>query len=248
MKDWCWINRQVIRDHGKILGANGIAVLTMIASCENSETKEAFPSISYISQNLGLGRQAVMRAIKMLDSLGYLERTKVNGRRTFYKLTTPTGDVILDTKPVSPQNYTSITTELPPVSPQYSNDTNITNIIKEPTPVVREPKTNFLATNYFYAQYKNKYNTKYPVTNPSKYLIQLTNQYSELTFESFKLMIDRFMDGGGKDFQKFIWAIPELYSVVIDKSKEEAEKERNRKYQEYYSTENVRRRAMNGEE
>lgn len=245
MKDWCWINRQVIREHGKVLGANGIAVLTMIASCENSETKEAFPSISYISQNLGIGRQAVMRAIKMLDSLGYLERTKVNGRRTFYKLTTPTGEVILDSNQYHNGTGTSITTELPPVSPQYSNDTNITNIINDTVPVGTKPY--FLAVNYFYKQYNTKYNTPYPV-NRARYIKQMASTCPDLSFEILKKMVDKFLDGNGVDFQKFIWGIPELHASVLDSKQVKKHSGLSDKdFAEYYSQDAILKRIMNGE-
>lgn len=209
MKDWFWINRSAIREHGKMLGATPIAVLAVLACCENDESRDCFPSISYISNTLNTGRATVMRAIKLLESFGYLEKTKINGRKNIYKLTTPTGVVLTG-------NHTSTTTELVPVPPQNSKEHNIKNIIKEPAVVPTGPKPYMLGINYFYSAYLQKYNMKYPVDRV-RYIKQLQN--SELPFESFKLMIDRFLDGGGKDFQKFIWQIPELFASVAPAQK-----------------------------
>jgi hypothetical protein len=64
---WYWINKTVLQDHGRDIGAVGIAVYSCLAFFADSR-QTCFPSQQYIAELLGCSRATVNRAIKDLEA------------------------------------------------------------------------------------------------------------------------------------------------------------------------------------
>lgn len=106
--------------------------------------------------------------------------------------------------------------EVSPVKPLYNEENQLRESIREEQPTVSKNQTPLLVTNYFFSKYKERYKTNYPADR-GRFIKALKNIESDLPFESFKTMIDKFIDGGGDDMQKFIWAMPKLATAVVKK-------------------------------
>lgn len=212
MSDYLWINRSAIKRDGKTLGANGVAILAAIACCENTRSGDAFPSQSWISEHLNISIKTVGRYLKILEATGYIKRLKKTGFVTYYTLTQPM-------EPRTQSLVTPDTESVPPRTQSPTNNSNLNTIINETHVVPKEPKPYILATNYFYSAYKQKYNREYPV-NRGRYYKQLKDNYSELTFDTFKSMIDDYLETGGEDFQKMLFRVPELYKRASDRKRQ----------------------------
>lgn len=129
-KNYCWINRSAIWEHGKLLGSDGVAILMVISCCLNDRTMRSFPSQGYIARTLGIAKITVNRYLKLLESVGYIERDLKNGVKTFYKLTQPVVNIEVNSGFVLQGNEVGVISREPlPLSPENRINQNITNRI-----------------------------------------------------------------------------------------------------------------------
>lgn len=93
-KNWLWMRRELLREHGDELGMRGVAVYAALASFTDS-SNTAYPSLNTIAEMLDISRPTVRKAIQDLHRLGWIgyeERTKEDGADTshmFYLLEAP---------------------------------------------------------------------------------------------------------------------------------------------------------------
>lgn len=128
MSDYCWINRSAIREHGRLLGSDGVAILMVISCCLNDKTMLCFPSQAHIARTLGISKITVNRYLKVLEVAGFIERDLKSGVKTYYKLTQPIGNIEVSSGLVLNQNEAGVISTVPlVVSPQYRINHNITN-------------------------------------------------------------------------------------------------------------------------
>lgn len=83
-KNWLWMRRELVREHGDELGMRGVAVYAALASFAD-ESNTAYPSLSTVANMLDISRTTVQKAIKQLRSLGwiaYKNRTDESGADT----------------------------------------------------------------------------------------------------------------------------------------------------------------------
>jgi hypothetical protein len=74
-KNWLWMRRELLREHGSELGAHGIAVYAAIASFAGAN-ETAYPSMKTIADLIGCSRKTVKRRIKDLHRLGWIAYEK----------------------------------------------------------------------------------------------------------------------------------------------------------------------------
>lgn len=93
-KNWLWMRREILRQHGEELGTRGVTVYAALASYANQHNT-AYPSLGSLADLLGISKTTVRKAINDLvdlDWIGYKERTRNNGAKTthrFYLLECP---------------------------------------------------------------------------------------------------------------------------------------------------------------
>lgn len=71
---WAWFDKRVIRQYGRQLGPQGIAVYMALAIHVDGETQSCFPSYQTIAQEIGASRSTVLRAIALLCQLGLVSK------------------------------------------------------------------------------------------------------------------------------------------------------------------------------
>lgn len=100
--------------------------------------------------------------------------------------------------------------------PLYNEENQLRESIREEQPTVIKTKIPLEATNYFFTKYKERYKTNY-LADRGRFIKQFQKLDSDLTIDSFKSMIDKFIDCGGNDLQKFIWDMPKLATKIVKK-------------------------------
>ena len=83
--DWYWINRSILKIHGRSLGAAGIAVYNVLASFADARAQTCFPTQSYIANRTNMSRMTVARKIRQMKQMGLIEVYQIKGR-WFYRL------------------------------------------------------------------------------------------------------------------------------------------------------------------
>lgn len=80
---WFWLEKSIVRDYLPAIGASGLAVYCLLASCVD-ENQTCFPSQSYIAAALNCSRSTVCRALRKLEEAGViLRRAGERGRTDF---------------------------------------------------------------------------------------------------------------------------------------------------------------------
>lgn len=92
-KNWYWISRSVLKQHGNILKPTGLAVYNVLASYANSKSQTCFPSQKTIADRIGLCRETVNRKVKLLTEKRLIRVKRLNGRCLYFLLRP---DVILN--------------------------------------------------------------------------------------------------------------------------------------------------------
>ena len=93
-RNWLWMRRELLREHGDRLGVYGIAVYAALASFAD-ESNTAYPSIQSVADMIGCSTNKVRESINQLCQLGWIgyeEQHTDSGRQTshlFYLLKAP---------------------------------------------------------------------------------------------------------------------------------------------------------------
>lgn len=199
---------------------------------------KCFPSRTELARSLGCVRETAWRYVKELQDAKLINQID----KSYIFFHHPLMDDVAD----SQHDVAGLQHDVADSQPPIRRESLKESIREEPSKPVSKNQTPLKTVLYFFSKYKEKYNRDYPA-NKAKFINIFSNLEAKFSFDEYKLMIDKFLSDGHNDLQKFIWKLPDLVSVLQDKDKEKAEAERNRKYQEYYSTEAVLKRAQNGE-
>ena len=116
--DWYWIQKKVIREYPKKVGATGILVYNFLASLADSR-QSCFPSQKYIAKCLGYSRATVNKAIKALEKNGLIKIKRRGRYYCIYSLVEPrckVGETQMSNRKNSDVKYTD------------TNNNNITRI------------------------------------------------------------------------------------------------------------------------
>lgn len=84
------VDNCVIDLYGRHLKSSGIAVYSVLCRFANNSTQKAFPSLTKISELIGMDRHTVIKYLDLIVSLKLAEKNTVEGRYTTYTLLEPT--------------------------------------------------------------------------------------------------------------------------------------------------------------
>jgi len=59
--EWYWIHKWVIKEYGREIKPNGIAVYNVLSGFSNNKTQKAWPSLSAIGDLIGVSRDTAKR-------------------------------------------------------------------------------------------------------------------------------------------------------------------------------------------
>lgn len=172
-----------------------------------------FPKKTTLAKDLGVTRSGAWKYIDELKKALLIEEK--DGHFVFLSHELMSGKCFLQ------ETNVSVGKQKFPTGNAYIRRESIRESIREgdkeqePKPETKN-QTPLLVTNYFFSKYKERYKTNYPADR-GRFIKALKNIESDLPFESFKTMIDKFIDGGGDDMQKFIWAMPKLATTIVKK-------------------------------
>ncbi|UZF34539.1 helix-turn-helix domain-containing protein [Ralstonia pseudosolanacearum] len=83
---WFHVFRSMFSSHDAArMGPYAVTVYLVIKAHANFNTGNSFPSIELIADETGISRSQVIRVLKVLETFGYLKRTRV-GRKNEYRL------------------------------------------------------------------------------------------------------------------------------------------------------------------
>ena len=68
---WYWIDRDILQNCARVIGAIGLAVYNVLASMADSN-QECYPSQQRIGDLLGYSRATVNKALKVLEGQGLI--------------------------------------------------------------------------------------------------------------------------------------------------------------------------------
>jgi len=83
--DWFWIQRKVIREYSKKIGAAGILVYNFLASLAD-KSQSCFPSQKYIANSLGYSRSYINEVLRRLEENGLVKIEKKGRYHRIYYL------------------------------------------------------------------------------------------------------------------------------------------------------------------
>ena len=82
---WFWVDRNIIRDHARAVGAIGIAVYNVLASMADSN-QECYPSQKRVADLLGYSRATINKTLKVLERRGLIAVSKRSAHGCTYQL------------------------------------------------------------------------------------------------------------------------------------------------------------------
>lgn len=100
------------------IGVDGMALLVYLRYRTNSQTGDAFPSYDKITADTGLTRRRIAKAIRLLESVGLVERKRRFSASTIYTLKMPES---ISTDAALMDNPISTPVELPLVQQMHAN-------------------------------------------------------------------------------------------------------------------------------
>ena len=83
---WGWIDNRVILEHGRELGAYGLAFYLLLVASVDEETQEAVVSLRSVEKVLGFGKKRVREAVARLVDLQMVEVKRRRGYPSVYRL------------------------------------------------------------------------------------------------------------------------------------------------------------------
>lgn len=82
--DWFWTNKQVIFRKDLLLSDK--LVYCGLACYANNQSQSAFPGQVRLKDDLGIGKNTLIRSLKKLETAGYIEVNRDRGRHNIYVL------------------------------------------------------------------------------------------------------------------------------------------------------------------
>lgn len=82
---WYWVDKAVIQDYTRTLGALAIAVYHLLASMAD-KNQSCYPSQKYIADRLGCSRWSVNRSVRRLVESRLVNVEKTSTKRNIYRL------------------------------------------------------------------------------------------------------------------------------------------------------------------
>lgn len=82
--DWFWTHKQII--FRKDLLSSDKLVYCGLACYANNQSQSLFPSIARLKDDLGIGKNTLIRSLKKLEQTGYIEVKRETGRHNIYFL------------------------------------------------------------------------------------------------------------------------------------------------------------------
>lgn len=82
---WYWIDRNIVQNYARAIGATGVAVYNVLASMADSN-QECYPSQQRIGDLLGYSRATVNKVLKVLERRGLIAVSKRNAHGCTYQL------------------------------------------------------------------------------------------------------------------------------------------------------------------
>jgi DNA-binding transcriptional MocR family regulator len=116
--EWYWIDKNILRQYGKLLKPTGIAVYNGLAFFANAESHTCFPSQEALGGLVGASKRTVRRHLQQMEALGLIKTEKRRGT-SLYHLLSP-GTIL------SPREDKSDPGEWSPAPPNKNNRTRIT--------------------------------------------------------------------------------------------------------------------------
>jgi biotin operon repressor len=83
--NWYWVNKALLRDHAKDIGALGVAVYSCLASFVDAN-QTCYPTQDQIGEILGYSRPSINKAIKLLEQRGLITVDKRGRHNCVYHL------------------------------------------------------------------------------------------------------------------------------------------------------------------
>lgn len=208
-QNWFWIGHDVIKNYGRKMGANGIAVYNCLCMCA-SKDQICFPSQDTMKNWTGIDLRTIRAAIKNLEVLGLLIKQK-QGKNTVYMLTDPNPSQDKNV-PLIVQKCTLDTVQKCPTNYNHITKTN-NNIYIEPSAL---PTPSLLTL--FYKKYEEKHGLTYPNKNYAKHGALLKKPNDSVGGEIIERAIGFYYERWkNHNFEQFIYKLPEILPKCADR-------------------------------